>query len=100
MMAGHFDRPSAARGYLETGFDATVDPLAHIARLHRAVGGEAEDRGHPTADSLLNRQTLPRFWVIDDAVVADALSHRRPTRDDDQVRVLEPARHPVQVVES
>src|SRR5450759_1569326 len=88
------------RGDLETRFYAAVDPFAYLVRLDRPIRREAERRRYTTPDCFLNGQSLPSSWVIDEAVVAEALSHRRPTRHDDQVRVLEPACHPVQVVES
>src|SRR5437588_12618260 len=51
-------------------------------------------------DGFFDGQALPTKWIVEEAVTFEALSHSRSSRDDDQVAVLEPTRHPVQVVES
>src|ERR1700693_4692513 len=99
MMASYLDRPSTTRRDLETRFDTAVDPLGDLIGLHCPVRCESKDLLLVLSNSFLYGQALTGFWVDNKTVMFYALPHRRPASHDDQVGVLEPARHPVQIVE-
>src|SRR3981081_687779 len=100
MMAGDFNRTTAARGDSETGLDSAVDPCMNVTRLHGSIPAETKYRRNPTSDSFLDGQSLPGRRIINQCISPRALSHARPARHGAQGRVFETASHPVQVVET
>src|SRR5437867_8610320 len=100
MMSRNLDGTSAPGNHLETRFDSAVDPVGDINRLDPTVPSKSMDRSKPALNRLRNSHPLTGCRIVDKRGVAGALTHRGPARDDDQVAVFEPARHPVQVVET
>src|SRR5207249_3443396 len=100
MMSRNLDGTSAPGNHLETRFDSAVDPVGDINRLDPTVPSQSMDRSKPALNRLRNSHPLTGCRIVDKRGVAGALTHRGPARDDDQVAVFEPARHPVQVVET
>src|SRR5216683_7229937 len=93
-------RSTASGRHLETGFDTAIDPIADPVRLDRTIRAESEDLRQVALYGFFDGQTFTSRGVDNKAIILYTLSHGRSPRDDDQVRVLEPAGHPVQVVES
>src|SRR5713101_7559058 len=98
MMASNLDRTARPRRDLEARLDAAVHPGVDFLRLHRAIPREPENRWHPLSYRRFDRQPLPCCGIDNDTIIFYTLPHARSARNDDQVRVLEPTRHPVQVV--
>src|SRR5229473_1921709 len=94
-----FDRSTAARRHLETGLDTAIDPLADLVRPDRTIRAESEDLGQVALHGFFDRQTLASSKIDNKTIIFYTLSHSRSPCNDDQVRVLEPACHAVQVVE-
>src|SRR5437879_2066896 len=84
---------------LETWLDPTINPCCDLMGLHLPVQCEPIDTRKPALHVLLEGYAGSRIRIVNESVSPPALSHRRPARHDDQVRVLEPSRHPVEVVE-
>ena len=99
-MTRNLDRTAAASGDLEAWLYPTVNPGMYIARLDTSVRCKAMDLENLSMNRLFDGHPFARGWIVDESVASGALSHGRTSRDDDQVAVLEPARHPVQVVEA
>src|SRR6267143_2086839 len=85
---------------LETWLDPTIDPRFDLMRLNLSVQREPKDTRKPALHVLLKGYAGSRIWIVNESVSPPALSHARSPRDDDQVRVLEPARHAVEVLET
>src|SRR6266851_2400827 len=100
MMASNLDRATSPGRDLEARLDAAVHPGVDFLRLHRPIPAEPENRWHLPSYRGFDRQPLPRRGVDNDTIILYTLPHARPARNDDQVRVLEPTRHPIQVVEA
>src|SRR6266446_9981351 len=83
----------------KTRLDSTVHPRMDFLRFDRSIPSEPKNRRHSFSDGVFDGQTFACSGVDNDTIMFYTLPHRGPTRHDDQVRVLEPARHAVQVVE-
>jgi len=100
MRRGGLDAATQARAHFEGGLHAVVDEVRGrgTAELVGGIVQRAQRAGTRAADILDGGQAA--VVLQDLRVGAEALSHRWPGREDDQVGVLQARRHLVEIVEA
>src|SRR5215217_5044793 len=84
----------------EAWLDAAIDPIGDSGRPHTARGRYVQHARQPTPDALLDGEPLAAVGIYDEAIPLQALPHRRPRGEYDQVALVEARGEAVEVFEA
>src|SRR5215203_6337673 len=84
----------------EAWLDAAIDPIGDSGRPHTARGRYVQHARQPTPDALLDGEPLAAVGIYDEAIPLQALPHRRPRGEYDQVALVEACGEAVEIFEA
>src|SRR2546430_6596376 len=100
MMTGNLNTPSGLGAHRKTWLDTAVHPGDDISYLDSASRRKAENRRTFPLHKLLDGEPRSRLRIVHERARDQTFPDARPCCNDDQVRLLEPARFCIEIVET
>src|SRR5215212_8563992 len=100
MVSRDLHTPARSSSNAEAWLDAAIDPIGDSGRPHTARGRYVQHARQPTPDALLDGEPLAAVGIYDEAIPLQALPHRRPRGEYDQVALVEARGEAVEVFEA